>query len=87
LYIRVPMKLVRLLKTCGNICISKYFSDNLPIQYGPKEVLSLLLFSFASEYAIRKVQQNHLLVYCDQVSLQEHNIDTIKNNTETLMLV
>jgi hypothetical protein len=73
---------------CSKICISKYFSDNLHIQYGPKvDILSLLLFNFASEYAIRKVQQNHLLINGDHVSLERENIDTITYNTETFMLV
>jgi hypothetical protein len=56
----VPMKLVRLIKMCLNETYSearivKYLSDSFPIQNGPKQgdALSPLLFSFASEYAIR----------------------------------
>jgi hypothetical protein len=53
-----------------------------------------LLFNFASEYVIRKVQKNQvglklngthqLLAYAD-VNLLGDNTDTIKKNTETLI--
>jgi hypothetical protein len=57
--------------------------------------LSPLLFNFALEYVIRKVQENHvglklnethqLLTYTDDVNLLGDNIDTMKENTETLI--
>jgi hypothetical protein len=63
-----------------------------PIQYGlkQKDALLPLLFNFALEYAIKKVQEKgsglklngtyHLLACADDINLLADNTDTINKN-------
>jgi hypothetical protein len=72
-------------------------SHTFPIQNGLKQgdAFSPLLFSFALEYAITKVQENlveltlnetHQLLFCDDNEyLSGHNINFIKKNKQYLI--
>jgi hypothetical protein len=94
-------ELVRLIKMCLNetyskVHISKYLSDNSPLQNGLKQrnSLSPLLFSFALECVIT-VQENQaglklngthqLLAYAYDVNLLGDNIGTVNKITEILI--
>ena len=72
-------------------------SDRFPIRNGLKQgdALSPMLFKFALEYAIRRVQVNQdglklngthqLLAYADDVNILGGSIHSLKENAETLL--
>ena len=94
----IPMKLVRLLKMCLNetystVRVGKHLSDVCSIKNRLKQgdALLPLLFNFALEYSIRKVQVNkdgthQLLVYANDVNKLGGRVQTIRKNTEALVV-
>jgi len=69
-----------------------------PVRNGLKQgdVISPLLFNFALEYAIRRVQANQdglklngthqLLVYADDINILGGSVHTLKENAEALVV-
>ena len=99
----IPTKLARLIKMClsetySRVRVGKNFSDMFPIRDGLKQgdALSPLLFDFALEYAIRRVQvildglklngTYQLLFYADDVNILGGSEHTRKENAEALVV-
>ena len=85
-----------LTETYSRVRVGKNFSDNFPIRNGLKQgdALSPLLFKFAFECAIRRVQVNqdglklngtHQLLACADVNILGGSIHTVKENAEALV--
>ena len=99
----IPEKLVRLIKMCltetySRVREGKNLSEMFPIINGLKQgdALSPLLFNFALEYAIKRVQVNQdglklngthqLLAYADDVNILGGSAYTVKENAEALLV-
>jgi hypothetical protein len=99
----IPVKLVRLVKICLNetystVRVGKHLSDTFTVKNGLKQgdALLPLLFNFALECAIRRVQANQeglklngthqLVVYADDVNILGGSVHTVKKNTKALVV-
>jgi len=86
-----------LTETYSRVRVSKNVSDKFPVRNGLKQgdTLSPMLFNFALEYTIRRVQVNQdglklngthqLLTYADDVNILEGSIHTLKETAEALV--
>ena len=87
-----------LTETCSRVRVGKNLSDMFPIRNGLKQgdALSSLLFNFALDYAIRRVQVNQdgfklngthqLLAYADDVNILGGSVHTVEENAEALVV-
>ena len=81
----------------SRVRVGNNLSDRFPIRNGLKlgDALSPLLFNFALEYAIRRIQINQdglklngthqLLAYADDVNILGESVHTVKKNAEALV--
>ena len=86
-----------LTETYSRVRVGKNVSDRFPIRNGLKQgdALSPMLFYFALEYAIRRVQVNRdglklngthqLLAYADDINILAGSIHNLKENAEALV--
>jgi len=99
----IRKKLVSLIKMCltetySRVRVGKNLSDMFPIRNGLKQgdAQSPLLFNFALEYSIGRVQVNqdglklngthHLLAYVDGVNILGGSVHTVKENAEAILV-
>jgi len=99
----IPKKLVMLIKMClsetySRVHVGKNLPEMFPIKNGLKQVdvLSPLLFIFALEYAIKRIQVNqeglklsgthHLLAYADDDNILGGSAHTVKENVRALLV-
>ena len=88
---------MRLTEICSRVRVDKNMSDKFSIRNGLKQgdALTPMLFNFALEYAIRRVQANQdglkldgthqLLAYADDVNILGGSKHTLKENAEALV--
>jgi len=86
-----------LTETYSRVRVGKNVCDRFPTRYGLKQgyPLSPMIFNFALECAIRRVQVNQdglkqngthlLLAYADDVNMLGGSIHTVKENAEALV--
>jgi hypothetical protein len=89
---------MRLIETYNRFRVGKHLSDICPIKddLNQEDDLSPLLFSFALEYAVRRIQENQdglklngthqLSFYADVVNILGGSVYNVEKNTEILVV-